>query len=287
MLWLKVSADLPRHAKLFKLARQLKIKRREALAYLVQLWAFTLQYYPEGEILASPDEIAFGVELDESIAPEDFVDALCNCSAPAEGFLEKVEEGHYSVHDWLEFSGSLEVAKNKNREKLRAWREKKKALAESAEQNKEDKEETKNGNVTVTEQFSNEKVTSREGEGEEEGEKEKPNNRYGNECKIDIEFVDPWVKKQVDAISGAVKNCKTDNLGAVVGKWRDQYGAAMVEQTIPKALLWMQEHGKRYTDMGRFIGNWLRNERQAPKAARGTVDYGDELPDWGDLRRRA
>ena len=285
MLWLKVSADLPRHAKLFKLARQLKIKRREALAYLVQLWAFTLQYYPDGEILASPDEIAFGVELDESIAPDDFVDALCNCSAPAEGFLKKVEEGHYSVHDWLEFSGSLEVAKNKNREKLRAWREKKKALAESVEQNKEDKEETENGNVTVTEQFGNEKVTLREGE--EEGEEEKEiHNRYGNECKID-ELVDPWVKKQVDAISGAVKNCKTDNLDAVVAKWRDQYGAAMVEQTIPKALLWMQEHGKRYTDMGRFIGNWLRNERQAPaKATRTTVDYGDELPDWGDLRRR-
>ena len=95
------------------------------------------------------------------------------------------------------------------------------------------------------------------------------------------------MKKQVDAISGAVKNCKTDNLVAVVGKWREQYGAAMVEQTIPKALLWMQEHGKRYTDMGRFIGNWLRNERQSTaKATRATVDYGDELPEWEDLRRR-
>ena len=283
---MKVSADLPRHTKLYKLARQLKIKRREALAYLVQLWSFVLQYYPDGEIFASPDEIAFGVELDEAIEPETFVQALCDCALPKEGFLKKVEEGHYTVHDWLEFSGNLEYTKAKNREKLRAWREKKKALAESQKQEKEVMSASSNDDVTVTEQFGNEKVTSREGE--EEGEEEKEiHNRYGNECKSDIKFVDPWVKRQVDVISGAVKNCKTDNLDAVVSKWRDQYGAAMVEQTIPKALLWMQEHGKRYTDMGRFIGNWLRNERQAPaKATRATVDYGDELPEWEDLRRR-
>ena len=279
MLWLKVAADLPRHAKLYKLARQLKIHRREALAYIVQLWAFVVMNYPNGNITASPDEIAFGVELDESLDPDDFVNALCDCALPNDGFLERVSAGVYHVHDWDEFSGSLEIAKAKNRDKLRAWREKQKNKVP---------EESKN--VTVTKQFRNGTVTT-EKEKEKEKEKESIYKSIGGICaetppeQTTQNMVDPWAMRVFEQIKRVVTTPKPTNLPTLILQWREEYGQKSVEDGVAKSLRWMQDNGKRRADIGRFIGGWLARDaaRGNPNKA-GKVDYGDTLPSWEELR---
>lgn len=278
MVWLKVAAELPRHAKLYKLARQLKIHRREALAYIVQLWAFVVLNYPDGNINASPDEIAFGVELDDALDPNDFVNALCDCALPNVGFLERVGNGIYHVHDWDEFSGSLEIAKAKNREKLRVWREKQK-----------NKEAEGNENVTVTEPLQNRSVTP-EKKKEKEKKKESTKNSGGFSGENPQEttgqtVIDPWAMREYEHIKGVVKSPKPANLPILILQWGDQYGRQKVEEGIAKSLRWMQDNGRRYQDMGRFIGGWIARDAEKTRPNRvEKVDYGETLPSWDELR---
>ena len=297
MLWIKVSTELPRHSKLFKLARRLKISRHEAIGYLVQLWSFAILNYSDGKINANADEIAFGVDLDPQLDPQEFVDALCDCASPNVGFLEREKNGTFRVHDWQEFSGSLEISREKSREKMRVWREKKKIKAEQIESESEVIEKPCNGNVTVTEtvteRLRNGSVTSKNKNKNQNKNKKNLFKTIGrvsenSPCEEQAICFDDWVQEQLNIIRTVVEAPKPGNLPELLAQWRETYGAQTVEETVAKAMRWLQDNGRRYKDMGRFIGRWLARDAESPRAvARRTgqsvPDYGDTLPDWNDL----
>lgn len=298
MLWIKVSTELPRNAKLYKLARRLKITRREALAYVVQLWSFVLTNYPDGEINATADEIAFAVELDDSISAQDFVEALSNCAAPNGGFLDKVGGNCYRVHDWEQYSGALSVTRDQNRERQRRFREKKKmgALQETEDEiSAEPDSRGDNGEITMESQQSNalrndEITLQNKNKNKNKNKNLKPEGRVSeNSPDPGAQFYfDEWVQSQYDIIREVVEAPKPGKLPELLAQWRETYGAQTVEETVTKAMRWLQDNGRRYKDMGRFIGRWLARDAESPRAvARRTgqsvPDYGDTLPDWNDL----
>ena len=104
-----------------------------------------------------------------------------------------------------------------------------------------------------------------------------------------LHSADPWTAAQLEKIRKVVEAPKPGKLPELLAQWRETYGAKTVEWTITRALRWMQDNGKRYTDMGRFIGNWLARDAEKRPAARsrqdnGIPDYGDTLPSWEELR---
>jgi hypothetical protein len=101
-------------------------------------------------------------------------------------------------------------------------------------------------------------------------------------------YFDEWVQSQYDIIREVVEAPKPGKLPELLAQWRETYGAQTVEETVAKAMRWLQDNGRRYKDMGRFIGRWLARDAESPRAvARRTgqsvPDYGDTLPDWNDL----
>lgn len=98
---------------------------------------------------------------------------------------------------------------------------------------------------------------------------------------------DPWIRDRLSEICQVVNAPKPANLDLLIGQWRETYGESTVEQTILKALRWMQDNDRRYKDMGRFLGNWLARDaaRNAPVKTARRVNYGDTLPSWDEIRR--
>lgn len=131
-LWVKVSVDLPRHAKLYRLARRLNITRRDAFYYVFNLWRFAMLNYPDGNLPADDEELAYGCDLDESIDPAQFAYELVHCGESRPGFLDELKNG-YHVHDWEQYTGAGNDKREYYREYRRAERARKKA--ELAQQN--------------------------------------------------------------------------------------------------------------------------------------------------------
>ena len=106
-----------------------------------------------------------------------------------------------------------------------------------------------------------------------------------------LAIVDPWTNNVMQEIAKTVKNPKPAKLPELIAKWRETYGETFTGAEIKKALLWLQENGRRYTDMGRFLGSWLmRSEKnqsryQQPRSYRQqtTPDRGDLPPSWHDV----
>ena len=98
---------------------------------------------------------------------------------------------------------------------------------------------------------------------------------------------DPWIRDRLSEICQVVNAPKPANLDLLIGQWREAYGERTVEQTILKALRWMQDNDRRYKDMGRFLGNWLARDaaRNVPVKTARRVNYGDTLPSWDEIRR--
>ena len=123
-LWVKVSVDLPRHAKLYRLARRLNITRRDAFYYVFNLWRFAMLNYPDGNLPADDEELAYGCDLDESIDPAQFAYELVHCGESRPGFLDELKNG-YHVHDWEQYSGE----KADRREYYKEYRRRKREQA--------------------------------------------------------------------------------------------------------------------------------------------------------------
>ena len=97
---------------------------------------------------------------------------------------------------------------------------------------------------------------------------------------------DPWIADQLAVIHKVVTAPRPAKLPELLAQWRETYGARTVEQTIPKALRWMQDNERRYTDMGRFLGKWLGRDAEKPRVKiqrNKTPDYGDTPPSWREL----
>ena len=67
-------------------------------------------------------------------------------------------------------------------------------------------------------------------------------------------------------IREAVPRAMPADLRKCITMWRTEYGDEYVWRESSHALMWLDENGKNYTDMARFIGNWLRNgDRCSPQ----------------------
>lgn len=101
---------------------------------------------------------------------------------------------------------------------------------------------------------------------------------------------DSWVANQIAYIRTVVAAPRPGRLPELLALWRKTYGQRTVEETIRKALRWMQTKGRHYTDMERFIGNWLAGDAESPRTLRRTgqsvPDYGEEPPDWNEILPR-
>lgn len=113
MIWLPVHTDLPRHIKLMRFSRLLKISQPTAVGHVVMLWLWALEVAPTGDLEPfSVDEIAAGAGWRRRDR-EMFVEAL-----KAAGFLDDDDR----IHDWEDYAGDLISRREKDRLRKRNQR---------------------------------------------------------------------------------------------------------------------------------------------------------------------
>lgn len=141
MPWFEAHDTMGKHPKTLKLAEVLKIKRREAVGLLHDLFAWGLYAAQTDGELAGMTEYQVGLALDceTKKAAQKVVSGLLES-----GYLERDERGIYYIHDWYDYAGRYCEERDRNREKMKAYRQKKKAEKNAT------KSDSCNGNVTVT-----------------------------------------------------------------------------------------------------------------------------------------
>lgn len=123
--WIQIYSNLLQHKKVYKLAEILGIKSAyvrpnvDAAGLLVSLWTWAAQNAPDGDLSdCSPQMIADAAGWTKK--PDDFHRALLEA-----GLLDT--DGR--IHDWDEYAflyiSSVENAKQKTRERVEKYREKK------------------------------------------------------------------------------------------------------------------------------------------------------------------
>jgi hypothetical protein len=117
---IRLKLGFPHHRKTLNLRAMLG---PEGPWHLVILWTKMAEQRPKG-ILTGMDETAIGLEAEWPGRADEFVQALMTCGGPAgAGFLERGEDGVYSLHDWEEhqrfifFAPERSEAARKNVEK--------------------------------------------------------------------------------------------------------------------------------------------------------------------------
>ena len=116
--WLKVDASIFEHPKTRRLARALGISPEQTVGHLIRLWGWAMRIFPDGELKnIDADDLADAAHFDGE--PGQFVEALLSCSSCGVGFLERREDGTLILHDWDEYSGALELKREKDRERKR------------------------------------------------------------------------------------------------------------------------------------------------------------------------
>ena len=89
---IRLSVFFFQHRKTKKLKRKLGA---EGVLALISLWTYAAVNHPEGILPLDEEDIAIAADWDGD--PEEFVSALIEI-----GFLEKLEDGTYKIHDWEE-----------------------------------------------------------------------------------------------------------------------------------------------------------------------------------------
>ncbi len=148
MAWFEAHDTLGKHPKTLALARLLKVRRREAVGLLHDLFAWGLSAADKHGLLKNLTAEDIGEALD--FAPKkgrDVVAALVEA-----GFLDCDDESYY-IHDWYDYAGKLYDARERNRKKVRAFRDRRKQQ-DSGEEN-DTEGGNSNGNVTVTQPLRN------------------------------------------------------------------------------------------------------------------------------------
>lgn len=120
MAWIELHQTLPRHPKLARLANRLRIPRAQAAGHLTFLWLWALDYCPTGNLSAlEPAEIS----------------AAADFGGDAELFAKSLRESGWidedgCIHDWHEYAGRLVDERIQSKERMRAYRERKRAAQE-------------------------------------------------------------------------------------------------------------------------------------------------------------
>lgn len=118
MAWLSIYQTLPTHKKTMRLRRLLKIRKPEAVGYLVMLWLWALDGAPDGDLSEfTADDIA----------------EICDWNKKPDVFLSALREAGWidennRLHDWDDYAGTLissrERQRKQNRERQKRHRDK-------------------------------------------------------------------------------------------------------------------------------------------------------------------
>lgn len=128
--WIQVYANLPSHRKTFKLRNALSMKTNyEATGLIVSLWCWAAVNAPDGNLSGySSKDIAEAIGYKKS--PTKLIDLLVES-----GFVDIRENGTAVIHDWEEHAALLmdsnEQQKKNTRERVRRYRERRKAISEN------------------------------------------------------------------------------------------------------------------------------------------------------------
>jgi len=115
MAWIKSDQSLRQHPKLTRLMVILQIEKPQAIGHMHLLWYWVLDYAKGGDTSKfSSQEIAIGAEWKGD--SELFVRALRESR-----FMD--ENGY--IHDWMDYSGKLEVVKRDNAARQAEFRQRK------------------------------------------------------------------------------------------------------------------------------------------------------------------
>lgn len=130
--------------------KELKIGKAQAIGHLVCLWLWAIENAENGDLTPFPESaIARAAEWNKRA--HTFIDALVKC-----GWADK-QDKTLKLHDWDDytnlFQSQLESQKQKTKERVRRYREKKKQVC-NAECNI-----TSNGNNAINKEESNKPVT--------------------------------------------------------------------------------------------------------------------------------
>ena len=125
-MWLPIHTELPRHIKIKRFSKQLRINKAQAIGHLVMLWLWTLENAADGSLEGfSYDEICQGADW-HGRDKGNFIFALMEA-----GFLDMDNR----IHDWDDYAGNLLSRREKDRLRKRAERrrakEQNEALAET------------------------------------------------------------------------------------------------------------------------------------------------------------
>lgn len=128
--WIQVYSNLPAHRKTCKMRDALALKSNyEAVGLLVCFWSWAAVNAVGGNLSGySTRDIADAAGYKKS--PDKFMTALVNS-----GFVDKLENGDFVIHDWEEHAALLmdsnEQQKKNTRERVRRYRERRKANSEN------------------------------------------------------------------------------------------------------------------------------------------------------------
>jgi hypothetical protein len=145
-LWIESHQQLGKHPKMLRAARLLGINRVQMVGHLQYLWWWALDFATAGDI-ADYDAADIADAALWNGDPELFYSALVQC-----GWIDKESDQGVVLHDWHDYAGKLLEGREKAAEKMRRYREKQRGYGNVAEPDSApiNKEEARNGNVTVT-----------------------------------------------------------------------------------------------------------------------------------------
>lgn len=113
MEWIKIDVDLKHHPKTKRLARRLGASIPETMGYLFGFWSWVFRHAPNGDISNYEAwEIADAASYD----------------GDADVFITAMHEAKFidddnNVHEWMDFNGALYEYRQKEKERLKAYRQ--------------------------------------------------------------------------------------------------------------------------------------------------------------------
>lgn len=122
--WMRVETDFVDHPKTFRLAALLNEPLAEA--YVLRAWTFLSRFCPTGHV-RDIDGTALEAACRWRGQPGALLDALVKTE-----WLEVAADGGWNAHDWADHQGKVAQRAEKERERKRAYRERKAAEASAS-----------------------------------------------------------------------------------------------------------------------------------------------------------
>ena len=257
-----IQTSFPSNTKTKLAYRRLGISPVAFAGHMYFMWAYAMENAPDGKLELTPESLALAAEFDLSRA-EEFADTLVNT-----GFLEVSENG-YVIHNWNEYSGRLffkaQEKRERDRQRIAAKRKAKRNAAET--QTSQKSRQNRIDNILLNSDCEREAIAVRAPDPKDKKITHDRNDEYIDKgVKADV-LTGDFAARLEAKIREAVPRAKPADLRKCITMWRTEYGDEYVWRESSHALMWLDENGKNYTDMARFIGNWLRNgDRCSPQS---------------------